>query len=98
MFDIILVTNRKIIIFYVYFFNMDISLNMALIFLLLRSVWRESVSHNSDIGLSFCFMLSMYKTEFLGENDKNMYTTIRLLFDALFVIVAFIDPTISPFY
>ena len=57
-----LVTSRKIIIFYSYFFNMDISLIMTLIFLKtcihVAEVYLEgSVSQNFDKGFSFCFML-----------------------------------------
>ena len=56
------VTNIKIIIFYVYFFNMDISLIMALIFLRIcihgtKVCLEGRVSQNFNIGLSFCFML-----------------------------------------
>ena len=57
-----LVTSRKIIIFYSYFFNMDISLIMTLIFLktcihVVEVYLEGSVSQNFDIGFSFCLML-----------------------------------------
>ena len=54
--------NLKILIFHVYFFNMDISLIIALICLKICMFLSElcmegSVSQNFDLGLSFYFML-----------------------------------------
>ena len=53
--------NLKILIFHVYFFNMDISLIKALICLktcmCIAEICTEGrVSQNFDLGLSFCFM------------------------------------------
>ena len=53
--------NLKILIFHVYFFNMDISFIIALICLKTCMCTAEiciegSVSQNFDLGLSFCFM------------------------------------------
>ena len=53
--------NLKILIFHVYFFNMDISLIIALICLktcmCIAEICMEGrVSQNLDSGLSFCFM------------------------------------------
>ena len=52
--------NLKILIFHVYFFNMDISI-IALICLktcicIAEICLEGSVSQNFDLGLSFCFM------------------------------------------
>ena len=54
--------NLKIINFHIYFFNMDISLIIALIFLKTFMYTPEiclegRVSQNSDKGLSFCFIV-----------------------------------------
>ena len=54
--------NLKILIFHVYFLNMDISLIIALICLktcmCIAEIYTEGrVSQNFDIGLSFCLML-----------------------------------------
>ena len=53
--------NLKILIFHVYFFNMDISRFIALICLktcmCIAEICLEGrVSQNFDLGLSFCFM------------------------------------------
>ena len=54
--------NLKILIFHIYFFNMDISLIIALICLKTYMYTFEicmegSMSQNVDLGLSVCFML-----------------------------------------
>ena len=54
--------NVKILIFHVYFFNMDISLIIALISLktcmYIAGIGMEGrVSQNFELGLSFCFMV-----------------------------------------
>ena len=54
--------NLKILIFYVYFLNMDISLVIALICLkigmcITQMCMEGSMSQNFDLGLSFYFML-----------------------------------------
>ena len=54
--------NLKILILYVYFSNMDISLIIALIFLktcmcIAEICMKERLSQNFDLGLSFCLML-----------------------------------------
>ena len=56
------VQNLKIIIFHIYFFNMDISLIISLICLTIRmyipSMYLEGgVSQNVDIGLCYCFIV-----------------------------------------
>ena len=56
------VQNLKIIIFHIIFFNMDISLIIALIFLktfmyITLICSEERVPQNVDIGLSFCFIV-----------------------------------------
>ena len=53
--------NLNILIFHVYFFNMDISIIIALIRLktcmCIAEICMEGrMSHNFDLGLSFCFM------------------------------------------
>ena len=66
--------NWKILIFHVYFFNMDISLIIALICLktcmyTAEICLEESVSQNVDIGLSFCLMMFIMRE--LEKNDKK---------------------------
>ena len=56
------VPNRKIVIFHVYFFNMDISVDIILIDLktcihIAAICFEGSMSQNLDIGLSLCFMV-----------------------------------------
>ena len=49
--------NLKILIFHVYFLNMDISLIIALICMCIAEICMEGrVSQNFDLGLSFCIM------------------------------------------
>ena len=53
--------NLKILIFHVYYFNMDISIIIALVCLktcmcIAEICMEGSVSQNDDLGLSFCFM------------------------------------------
>ena len=55
------IINLKIFIFHVYFFNMDISIIIALIYLktclcIAEICMKGRVSQNFDFGLSFCFM------------------------------------------
>ena len=56
-----------------------------------------SVSQNYDIGPSLYFMLcrSIHNYVMCVSLDREKF---RLLFDVLFVTVAFIDPEISPLY
>ena len=66
--------NLKILIFHVYFFNIDISLIIALICLktcmcIAEICLEGSVSQNFDLGRSFCFM--PYRKGILEENTKN---------------------------
>ena len=64
----------KIHIFHIYFFNMDISLIIALICLricmYIPEMYLEGrVSHIFDKGLSFCFIV--YRRWKLEKNTKN---------------------------
>ena len=54
--------NLKILIFHVYFFNIDISLIIALIslktFMCIAGICMEGImSQNFELGLSYCFMV-----------------------------------------
>ena len=83
------VPNQKILIFHVYFFNMDISLIIIHIGLqicihIVGICLEGRVPQNSDIGLSVCFMLCRRR-----EN-------IRPFFYVFYVSLPYLDPEISP--
>ena len=70
--------NLKILIFHVYFFNMDISLNIAHICLktcmcIAEICMEGSMSQNFDLGLSFCFM------PYRKRNFKRKYKKLEKL-------------------
>ena len=70
--------NLKIIIFHVYFFNIDISLIIALISLktsiCIAGICMEgSVSPNFELGPSFCFMVCRRRN---FENKIQKFTKV----------------------
>ena len=76
----------KILIFHVYFLNMDISLIIALISLktcmYIAGIYMEGrVSQNFELGLSFCFMVCRSRN-FEKKNTKihksYLFFTIKL--------------------
>ena len=71
--------NFRILIFHVYFFNMDISLIIALISLktcmCTAGICMEgSMSQNFELGLSFCLMVCRRRTFEKNKQKKKKVT------------------------
>ena len=76
------VLKRKFLIFHIYFLNMDISLIIALICLktcmrIAELCLKGTMSQNFDEGLSFCFMVHVYRKRDLKKNTQKNAIVIR---------------------